>query len=119
MGCTTPALNLWSRMRRGIPDLEEAVWGEISNAFSEPVTESDTKADYALTQVWARGGHSFALFNLNDARLVSCAFSTVEWINHKFSKQEAAYDVAADGSVVERRLPPRGEIHDDNESGGS
>ena len=35
------------------PKREEAVWGEIAYAFSEPVIPSDEKADYAPTQILA------------------------------------------------------------------
>lgn len=34
-------------------ELEKAVWGDINNAFSEPVVRSDDTADYAATQVIA------------------------------------------------------------------
>ncbi len=126
MDCTARrSLDLWALIKGGpTTELEESVWGEISNAFSEPVTDSEAKAGYVPTQILAEvfkrmgcdgikyrsllgeGGNSFALFNLNDARLVSCGLCTIESISHKFSEEVNVYDVRADGSEVSRDLPP-------------
>jgi len=74
---------------------EKAVWTEIDNAFSEPVTASDERADYAPTQILAelfrsagydaigykshfgdqgdRKGYNIAIFAPSAVEIVSCA----------------------------------------------
>lgn len=74
---------------------ERAVWIEIDNAFSQPVTVSDDRADYAPTQILAelfrnhgydaigykslfgdggeRKGYNIAVFDLDAVEIVSCA----------------------------------------------
>ncbi|TFU06192.1 RES domain-containing protein [Polymorphobacter arshaanensis] len=74
---------------------EKAVWIDIDNAFSEPVTTSDDRADYAPTQILAelfrgagydaiaykshfgddgeRLGYNIAIFDLNAVEVASCA----------------------------------------------
>ena len=32
-------------------EIEEAVWTDIDNAFSQPITQTDDRADYAPTQI--------------------------------------------------------------------
>ena len=79
-----------------VESCERAVWGEISYAFSEPVSASDDKADYVATQILSETfrsmgcdgiryksrlgqGHSVALFDLESAELVECGiFQTRE-----------------------------------------
>lgn len=74
---------------------EKAVWIDIDNAFSEPVTGSDDRADYAPTQILAelfrsagydaigyrsqfgedndRGGFNIAIFDPDSVEIASCA----------------------------------------------
>ena len=74
---------------------EKAVWIEIDNAFSTPVTQSDDRADYAPTQILAelfrsvgydaiaykshfgdndkQLGYNIAIFDLSAVEIVSCA----------------------------------------------
>lgn len=74
---------------------EKAVWVEIDNAFSTPVTQSDDRADYAPTQILAelfrsvgydaiaykshfgdndkQLGYNIAIFDLSAVEIVSCA----------------------------------------------
>ena len=70
---------------------ERAVWVEIDNAFSRPVTLSDDAADYAPTQILAemfrsagydaigyksqfgKNGYNIALFDMDDATAINCA----------------------------------------------
>lgn len=70
---------------------EKAVWIDIDNAFSRPITLSDDAADYAPTQILAElfrdegydaivykslfgeKGFNVALFNPNDADILNCA----------------------------------------------
>ncbi len=120
MDCTAPRDEAKFNDAQNDEEQEEYIWGEISNAFSEPVTDSDTKADYTPTQVLAEvfkkmgcngikyrsllgeEGNSFALFDLNDAKLVSCGLCTIEGISHKFSEERRVYDVMEDGSELLR-----------------
>lgn len=70
--------------------VEEAVWMDIDNAFSEPITLSDDSADYVPTQILAElfrnagygaiiyrsqfgAGFNIALFGIDDARVINCA----------------------------------------------
>jgi hypothetical protein len=88
------------------PDAMEcgrAVWGQIAYAFSEPVSHSDDKADYAPTQILAETfralgcdgiryksrldkGFSFALFDLDAADMISCVVH--ETLSAKFEFSE-------------------------------
>lgn len=82
---------------------EKAVWIEIDNAFSTPVTQSDDRADYAPTQILAELfrsvgydaivykshfgdddkhlGYNIAIFDLSAVEIVSCAPYEVKVIN--------------------------------------
>lgn len=78
---------------------EKAVWTDIDNAFSTPVTRSDDKADYAPTQILAElfrsagydaiaykshfgdEGYNIAIFDLDSVDVVSCAPYQVKTIN--------------------------------------
>ena len=70
---------------------EKAVWIDIDNAFSHPITLSDDTADYAPTQILAElfrddgydalvyrsqfgeKGYNVALFNLEDGKIINAA----------------------------------------------
>jgi len=70
---------------------EKAVWIDIDNAFSRPVTRSDDTADYVSTQILAElfrskgyaaiiyrsqfgeKGYNVALFDVDDAEAINCA----------------------------------------------
>lgn len=78
-----------------LAEKEKAVWIDIDNAFSEPVTSSDDRADYAPTQILAelfrsagydaigycsqfgedndRGGYNVAIFEPDSVEIVGCA----------------------------------------------
>jgi len=89
---------------------EDAVWGEIGYAFSEPVTRSDSTAEYVPTQVLAEAfrkdgcdgiryrsllgtGHNFALFDLNSAELVNCSLFETAKISFAFEQARNTYYV--------------------------
>jgi hypothetical protein len=89
---------------------EKAVWGEIAYAFSEPVTLSDDKADYAPTQILGEAfgkagcdgiryksrlgkGFSFALFDLDSADLVNCGVFKTKAVNFGFHQAGNPYYV--------------------------
>ncbi len=81
-------------------DKERAVWIDIDNAFSQPVTHSDDRADYAPTQMLAelfrkhgydaigykshfgdtedKKGYNIAIFDPNAVEIVTCAPYKVE-----------------------------------------
>lgn len=80
---------------------QRAVWWHIDNAFSEPVTNSDLKSDYAPTQIIAElikslgydgiafnsslgDGLNLALFNLDSANFQSCSLSQANTIEFSF-----------------------------------
>jgi len=86
------------------PDLErttEAVWADIDNAYSTPVSRDDVgSADYAPTQIITElfknagydgiaynsnfgEGHNLALFDANSAEIVSCAPYEIQSIEVK------------------------------------
>lgn len=74
-----------------VEDKEKAVWIDIDNAFSKPVTKSDDTADYVPTQILAEvfanegydaiiyksqfgeKGYNIVLFNPDDADILNCA----------------------------------------------
>lgn len=92
---------------------EEAVWIDIDNAFSRPVTASDDRADYAPTQILAElfrshgydaigyksqfgdsedsKGYNFAIFDLDAAEIVSCAPYRVDSIKITASQTDNAW----------------------------
>lgn len=81
---------------------EKAVWIDIDNDFSRPVTLSDDEADYVPTQILAelfrdagydaiiyksqfgKKGYNVALFNVDDADAINCAPYRVTEIEVKF-----------------------------------
>lgn len=89
----------------------EAVWAHIARAFREPVTRNDDVADYAATQVIAEvfrregldglayrsafGSDRFniALFDLNAAKLVTCALHEIRDVELKHEEVANPYYV--------------------------
>lgn len=83
---------------------EKAVWVDIDNAFSRPVTLSDDAADYVPTQILAElfrnhgydgiiyrsqfgeKGYNVALFSLKDAKPINCAPYHVTSVEVKFEE---------------------------------
>ena len=86
---------------------ETAVWIDIDNAFSRPVTLSDDQEHYIPTRILAelfqeagydalvyrsqfgqgeKPGYNVALFRLNDAEIASCVPCTVESIEVNFKE---------------------------------
>lgn len=91
-----------------------AVWSHIDNAFSRPVLESDSTADYAPTQVIAEfikskgydgivyksalaEGYNLALFDLDSADLVNCTTFEVKSLSLSFSQTDNLYYVDRHG----------------------
>lgn len=83
--------------------ISDAIWCQINQAFSRPVSSGDTSSDYIPTQVLVeffrhRGfdgvcfksglgrGHNVVLFDLADADLVSCAVYDVKAIDYQFTE---------------------------------
>lgn len=88
--------------------LEDAIWGHINWAFSEPVTRADDVAEYAPTQVLAEafrhagydgikygskvgGGKSIAAFALDVAELVACHIYQVDSFTPMFKVAGSSY----------------------------
>lgn len=86
----------------------QAVWSHIDNAFSKPVTESDSSSDYAPTQVIAEfirskgydgiayksslaNGHNIALFDLESARLLNCVTHEARSLSFEFEQTDNMY----------------------------
>lgn len=85
-------------------ELNLAIWDEIDNAFSQPVTMSDDTAEYAATQIIAElfknegydgimyrsqfgdNGHNVALFDLNVADPKMCTPYRVQKIKVDFEE---------------------------------
>ena len=91
---------------------ERAVWTDIDNAFSLPVTTSDDKADYAPTQIltelfrdagydgviykshFAKQGLNLALFDIDAADPVSCAPYEVTEVKLQYRQIYNAWSVS-------------------------
>jgi hypothetical protein len=90
---------------------EQAVWQDISNAFSEPITNNDKLADYIPTQILAEffknegfdglyyksmlgEGYNIVLFGINRASLVKCYLFEANNIKFGFQKSSIPYVVS-------------------------
>jgi hypothetical protein len=90
------------------PEREKIAWGEISYAFSEPVTPTDMTAEYAPTQILSDlfrhhgydgiryksllgPGYNYALFDLDAADLYSCQLHEVKNIRFEFDTYSNPY----------------------------
>jgi hypothetical protein len=85
--------------------MEKAIWGDIHDAFSRPVTPSDNVADYVHTQILAelfrhsgydgimyrsslkKSGINVALFNLRHAIFVTSSLYKVQSVRFRFKKE--------------------------------
>ena len=83
---------------------EEAVWIDVDNAFSRPVTRSEETAEYVPTQIlselfrqsgyeglvyrsqFGESGHNIALFDVQDADIINAAPYQVTSIDVKFEE---------------------------------
>jgi len=85
---------------------ERAVWSDISEAFSAPVTINDSDTDYVPTQILTelfRGagcegvayrsrlgkGRNIALFRTDAAEFVTCDLYSTQSVSFTFQKQES------------------------------
>lgn len=106
---------------------EKAVWAYIDHAFSEPVTQDESSAGYAPTQILAEAfrshgydgvvyksllgkGFNVALFDINAADLVNCFLYEAKSVTFRFDEVENPYFV---GKHVE------GKKKDDAQPGAS
>jgi hypothetical protein len=96
---------------------EEAVWTHIDQAFSTPITSEDDVAEYVPTQIIAElfksegydgiayksafgeDGYNIALFNIDDAKLVSCILHEVRAAQFTFQQKDNPYWVEEDGTI--------------------
>ena len=110
---------LWGEEEPDAPAKQRAVWIDIDNAFSRPVTLSDEKVNYVPTRILAelfqeagydaivyrsqfgqegKDGYNIALFELEDAEILNCAPYQVQNI-------EVNYELVGD-----RLFPRRDEL---------
>lgn len=90
------------------PERDEIVWAHIDHAFSEPVTATETTADYAPTQIIAEAlrktgvdgiayksmlgkGTNVALFGIDDAQLQCCFLFETKTVDFKFKESANPY----------------------------
>ena len=90
---------------------EIAVWSDMDDAFSRPVTPNDSIADYVPTQIVAElfknngfdgiayrsslgKGHNIVLFDLNAADLINCALHETKEISFNFSRVSNTYFIS-------------------------
>lgn len=89
----------------------EAVWADIDNAFSRPVSREDASAaDYAPTQILTElfvdagydgiaynsnfnGGHNLALFDVSSAEIISCAPYEVNAVHVEVKQSGNAWSI--------------------------
>jgi RES domain-containing protein len=87
---------------------EKQVWSDIGRAFSRPITNTDSKAEYAPTQIIAEifkmnrfdglvfnsslgNGRNIVLFNIDHANLLRCHLFEVKGINFMFEEATNPY----------------------------
>ncbi len=92
-------------------DREKAVWGEIAYAFSHPVQQSETSADYAPTQVLVEAfrkagyegiayksllgeGHNVAMFDLDVADIINGSLYKINGVQYQIDQADNPYYVA-------------------------
>ena len=98
---------LWGKEEVSAEDKAKAVWNDIDNAFSRPVTLSDERENYVPTRILAelfqeagydaivyrsqfgqegQDGYNIAVFKLEDAEVLNCAPYRVESIEVNFKE---------------------------------
>ena len=101
---------LWGKEELNAEDKAKAVWTDIDNAFSQPVTPSDERESYLPTRILAelfqeagydaivyrsqfgqdgqdgQDGYNIAIFRLEDADILNCAPYQVESIEVRFKE---------------------------------
>ena len=100
---------------------EKAVWIEIDNAFSRPVTLSDDAAGYAPTQILAElfrdagydaivyrsqfgeMGYNIALFNVDDAEVITAVPCHVTSIDIKFDEIGNSWYSTRDSELEQKK----------------
>lgn len=91
-----------------VENREKVAWGEISHAFSKPVSPTDVTAEYAPTQILAdlfrrQGydgiryksllgpGYNYAIFDLDAADLLNCGLHKVKKVAFEFDMADNPY----------------------------
>ena len=98
---------MWGKEEVSAEDKARAVWNDIDNAFSHPVTLSDERENYVPTRILAelfqqagydamvyrsqfgqegQAGYNIAVFNLEDAEILNCAPYRVESVEVNFEE---------------------------------
>lgn len=101
-------------------DIEKAIWLDISNSFSKPVTREPAQTEYIPTQIlselfssigvdgiayqsnFGEGGYNVALFDLDAANLMNCGLHSVKGISVETSDQSVNYFVNNKDAEVDK-----------------
>lgn len=84
-------------------EIRNAIWWQINQAFSRPISRGDTSSDYIPTQILAEffrhhdfdgicfksglgEGHNFVLFDLAAAELINCGLHDVKAVKYEFGE---------------------------------
>lgn len=113
--CTVHAGKTLSESKRETQqDIQEAVWSDIDEAFSRPVSVSEESVEYIPTQILAElfksqgfdgvaykssltsGGYNLALFKLDSADMEYCQLFSVKNITFDFSESSQSLRVKND-----------------------
>ena len=110
---------LWGEEEPDSQARQRAVWIDIDNAFSRPVTQSDERVNYVPTRILAelfqeagydaivyrshfgqeeKDGYNIAIFNLEDAEILNCAPYRVDSIKVKYKQFGNRWFVKGDSS---------------------
>jgi len=107
----TTSMDLMFRDREATPDeREQAVWGDIAQAFSQPLTRDDMKEEYRATQVLSERfrsekydgvayksplgkGKNIALFDLDAADPINGTLYKTDTVSYTFKQTNNTYHV--------------------------
>ena len=123
------ALSRWLRKTWIPEEIEQAVWSDINEAFSEPVERGDSSLDYVPTQILAETfkrhgldgvaykssygeeGFNVALFDIETADLINCGLHRIKDVSVVMTEQDSPYFVTERSSKakeIEPSEPPSG-----------
>jgi len=111
--CSADERDLIATFEHDLPEeeREKAVWGEIAYAFSHPVQQSETSADYAPTQILVEAfrkagyegiayksllgeGQNVAMFDLDVADIISGGLYQINGVEYKIDLADNPYYIA-------------------------
>ena len=109
VNCTTEGKRYTFYPKEPSPkERQQAVWADIDNAFSRPITPTDDVADYVPTQILSErfkskgfdgigyrsslgDGYNIALFDIRSAEIINCFLYKVDRIEFSFSDMHCPY----------------------------